>query len=177
MSIATQILELFVQKRHPKDIDYNLNACILLGFASVAVDIYGFSALQFIEWPVMAASVLFILGLALLYNLVRAHGKTERFVQMITAMLGIGLICNVLGLTLGSVKQLIAAQAMIQLWGIYLNICILKETLEISFFKALLILLVLMFTVAMFMIFLFADMDVLQAIQTEAAQGTPQGST
>jgi len=174
MSTVLQIFQLFVLKRHPKDIDHNLNACLLLAFASVAIDIYALSTLKFIRWPLVASIVLFVMGAALLYNVIKAHGKAPRFVQMLTAMLGVGVICNLSGLFIGSIKGFMAFQSLIQFWGFYLNIFILKETLECSFVRALIIMVILVFTMIMFMIFMFADIQILQALQTEAALQSTQ---
>jgi len=177
MSIIIQSFEIFIRKRLPSDIDYNLNACLILCFAAVFFSIISFSTVGYIKWPAVAAATSFVISVGLLYYILKLNQKEQRFVQMLTAMLGVGLVCNLISVVVSPVREMRLLAVMVQFWGVYLNIVILKHTLESSFIRAFAITVALLFITLMLLFHVFGDkqaiLEIQGQIEQQATQATP----
>lgn len=174
MPIFYQILQLYTLRRTPKDISYQPQAAILLFFLAVALSTIHLSNTPIFYFPTLAATTLLAVGVLIDYLILRIHKKETRFVQMTTASLGVACITTIILLAGTYVKELTLPAFVAQFWGLYLAIVILRDTLECSFFKALLITLGAYLISASFMMQLFLDMDAFQLLQAQSLEQLEQ---
>lgn len=175
MLIIKQIVEIYIRKRAIKDIDHNPGAALMLAFITIAITTVAIST-QAIFKPALATAIAAVLvELGIFYAILSIHNKTPRFLQMITAAMGVAIIGNILILLTLQLEPLTVLQVPIKIWGLFLSITILKEVLECSFFKALALTIAVTFVALMLLITAFGDMEMIEQLQQQ--QNTQQTSS
>jgi len=174
MTIIKQIAELYVRKRATKDIDHNPGAALMLAFIIVALTTVDISARGIFKPALVTSIGAVLIELGIFYAILSIHNKTPRFLQMITATMGVAIISSILVLLTLQLEWLTALQVPIKIWGLYLSITILKEVLECSFFKALAFTIAVTFVALMLLISMFGDMEMIEQLQQQQA---PQQSS
>lgn len=170
MSIVQQIVQLYILQRAPKDVSYNPQALVWMFFIAIALFTLLAANDPIIGSPFGAAACSVIVSLAIDYAVLGIHDKSARFIQMSTASLGVSIVGAVIMSLAGLTEGLAAFVVVVQFWGFYLAISILRETLECSFLKATLITLASYMITAYIIIMLFVDMQVVQQIQMSQMQ-------
>jgi len=167
MSIVKQIIELYIRKRVTKDIDHNPPAALLLLFVSVAITTIAIGSNAIFKPPLATAIAAVLIELSLSYAILNFYNKTPRFVQMITASMGVAVIGNLLILITFQVRELLFFQVIIQFWGIYLSASILRDVLESSFFKSLALIFAATFISLTILISMFGDIEMIEKLQEQ----------
>jgi len=167
MSIIKQIFELYLRKRATQDIEHNPPAALLLFFIMAAIATYSFSELPIFRPAVAAAVAAIGLELGIGYAFLHFHQKTSRFVQMITASMGVSVISQLLLLTMLPIPELAVLQGIIRIWGLYLSVVILKDVLECSFFKSLALVISATFISLIMLFGMFGDNEMIQQLQEQ----------
>jgi hypothetical protein len=175
MSIATQIFEIYIRRREPKDIDYDEPAALLLVFVTIAISTLLFTSLDVFKSPVVAATGAILLELAVSYGILYMHEKTSRFIQMASAGMGVTIISYCLILLLESVPDTGIMVQAVHIWGTFLSIIILRDALECSFIKAMTITFIVVILSTFMIIQLFGDAELirqqhLQTLQEKSRQ-------
>ena len=170
MSIITQIFELYVRRRDPKDIDYDQPAALLLAFVTIAVSTVVFAGFGIFKSAILAAIGALTIDLAISYGILHMHDKTARFVQMITASMGVAVISYCLILLIGSVPDMAIIRPVIEIWSLYLSIIILRDVLECSFIKAMTITFIIAILSFFVLLQVFGDPVAIEQQQLEALQ-------
>lgn len=176
MSIAQQIIELYIRKRSPKDIDYNPQAALLLVFITIAITTIAMGSQTILKPPLPTAIAAIAVELGIIYAILHFHEKAPRFVQMITASMGITIIGNLLILLSLQIKELVFFQSLVQIWGLYLSIIILKEVLECSFFKSLALTFASFFITIILLFGMFGDTAMIEEMERQRTS-QPQQKT
>ena len=170
MSIVQQILEIYTLRRSPKDIPYRPSMALLLFFFAIALSTIHLSNTPIFYFPTLAAASLLAVGVLIDYLILRIHNKTNRFVQMTTASLGVACLTTIILIVATNFRELTLPAFVAQLWGLYLAIIILRDALECSFIKALLITIGAYLVSASFMINLFLDVDAFKLLQAQSIE-------
>ena len=87
---------------------------------------------------------------------------------MTTASLGVACLTTVILIVATNIEELTLPAFVAQLWGFYLAIIILRDALECSFMKSLLITIAAYLVSASFMINLFLDVDAFKVLQAQS---------
>ncbi len=179
MQIIKQLYQISLRQREPEDLDYSLEAAIVLIMAIVFLRYVSFSSAPMspLSAP-FAYSLTSILGEVLvIYALLRSQGKANRIVQTITALFGVTVLITTVSvlLTLTVILQIVVPFLLI--WTVYLMVLILRSALECSTIKALLLTIVYnvagsLITVLLFPKFQTEMHEILNGMRTaiEAAQ-------
>ncbi|RBP50848.1 hypothetical protein [Arenicella xantha] len=168
MSIVQQILQIYTLRRSPKDIAYHPPAALLLFFVAIALSTIHLSKTPIFYFPTLASASLLAVGVSIDFLILKIHNKANRFVQMTTASLGIACLTTIILIIATNVKELTLPAFVAQLWGFYLAIIILRDALECSFIKSLLITIAAYLVSASFMINLFLDVDAFKVLQAQS---------
>lgn len=139
MQIIKQLVEISLRKRQPQDLDYNLQAAIMLAMSVVFLRYTSFTTLSSLSNP-LGYSLVSVIGESLvIYALLRSQDKAGRFVQTITALFGITVIATIASVIMTVTVVLQLALPVLMIWSIYLMVLILRAALECSIIAALML--------------------------------------
>jgi len=134
MQIIRQLAEIAVRKRDPQDLDYSLEAAIILTMSVVFLRYVSFNSMGELSNPLGYSLVSVIGESGLIYALLRSQSKDNRFVQTLTGLFGITVIATAVSVLMAITVVLQLALPMLVIWSIYLAVLILRTALECSMF-------------------------------------------
>jgi len=137
MQIIRQLAEIAVRKRDPQDLDYSLEAAIILTMSVVFLRYVSFNSMGELSNPLGYSLVSVIGESGLIYALLRSQSKDNRFVQTLTGLFGITVIATAVSVLMAITVVLQLALPMLVIWSIYLAVLILRTALECSTVTAL----------------------------------------
>lgn len=132
MQIIKQLYQISLRKREPQELDYSLEAAIVLVMAVTLLRYVSFRSISSLSNP-LGYSVVSIIGESvLIYLILRSQGKANRFVQTLTALFGITVIATIASVLMALTVVLQLALPVLIIWAIYLAVIILRSALECS---------------------------------------------
>ncbi|MFT6409058.1 MAG: hypothetical protein ACJAQ6_002481 [Arenicella sp.] len=132
MQIIKQLVQISLRKREPQDLDFSLQAAILLAMGIVFLRYISFLSMSSLSNP-FGYSLVSIIGESLaIFALLRSQNKTGRFVQTITALFGITVLATMVSVIMSVTVILQLALPFLLLWSIYLMVLILRAALDCS---------------------------------------------
>ncbi len=139
MPIIKQLYQISLRKREPQDLDYSLEAAIVLTIGIAFLRFTSFSTMSTLSNP-LAYSVVSIIGeSAIIYAVLRSQGKANRFVQTITALFGITVIASAASVLMTLTLVLQLALPILLIWTFYIMILIMRSALDCSTISSLLL--------------------------------------
>jgi uncharacterized protein (DUF486 family) len=139
MQIIKQLIQILLRKREPQDLDYSLQAAILLAMSVVFLRYISFSSMESLSNP-FGYSLVSSIGEALvIYTLLRSQGKAGRFVQTVTALFGITVLVTMASVIMTVTVILQLALPVLVIWSIYLTVLILRSALDCSMLASLML--------------------------------------
>ena len=143
MTIIKQLFEIMMLQRRPQDLQYNelaagYSVVFLIGLMyMLLVQVNTFTA------PLAYAAVPQISLVAALYLVLALHKKQTRFVQSCTALFGTSVIFLLSIVAFVSISVLHILIPIWIIWYLYISILIVKEAFGFSWFRAIMIFIVL----------------------------------
>jgi uncharacterized protein (DUF486 family) len=139
MQIIKQLIQILLRKREPQDLDYSLQAAILLAMSVVFLRYISFSSMSSLSNP-LGYSLVSSIGEALvIYALLRSQDKAGRFVQTVTALFGITVLVTMASVIMTVTVILQLALPVLVIWSIYLTVLILRAALDCSMLASLML--------------------------------------
>jgi uncharacterized protein (DUF486 family) len=139
IQIIKQLIQILLRKREPQDLDYSLQAAILLAMSVVFLRYISFSSMESLSNP-FGYSLVSSIGEALvIYALLRSQGKAGRFVQTVTALFGITVLVTMASVIMTVTVILQLALPVLVIWSIYLTVLILRAALDCSMLASLML--------------------------------------
>ncbi|MFT6031549.1 MAG: hypothetical protein ACI854_000073 [Arenicella sp.] len=130
MQIIKQLVQISLRKREPQDLEYSLQAAILLAMSIVFLRYISFLSMTSLSNP-FGYSLVSIIGESLaIFALLRSQNKTGRFVQTITALFGITVIATMVSVIMSITVILQLALPFLLVWSIYIMVLILRSALD-----------------------------------------------
>jgi hypothetical protein len=132
MQIIKQLVQISLRKREPQDLEFNLQAAILLAMSVVFLRYISFISLSSLSNP-LGYSLVSVIGESLvIYALLRSQQKAGRFVQTITALFGVTVIATMASVIMTLTVVLQLALPVLMIWSFYLMVLILRAALDCS---------------------------------------------
>ena len=157
MNILIQLIEIITLKRRPQDLQYDEFAAAFYVVFSVGlsyvVHILGGKYSSPLAYAVLPTAAL----LGLLYGVLAINSKQNRFVQTCTALFGVQTIISLAVLAFSAVSFLRLFLPFLMIWNLYISVLIIKESLEASWIRALLILVGIQFISVMVLVVIFPE--------------------
>ena len=157
MQIIRQLYQIFLRKRAPHDLDYSIEAAVILTMSMGFLRFISFSSIEQLSSPLAYSVVSVIAELAIIYALLRHQGKQNRFVQTMTALFGIAVMIAVISVLVMQTVVLQMVLPAIAIWGFYLAIIILRSALDCSTFVSFLLTMVYSIGAFVFVMVLFSN--------------------
>lgn len=174
MSSITQIIQLYVRQRSPQDIDYNETAAIGLFLVSILITYWNLEMNNSYPQPFLIASTEQAIHALFFYGVLLAHNKTSRFVQLMIGMLGVAVLSKLLLIVIGGSTSLQVIRRVIIFWSLFLSVCIVKEALDCSYLRSILISFVSTLVVTFVLLAIFPSLAVEFQRAVEAANQAAQ---
>jgi hypothetical protein len=176
MSIVTQLLQIILRKRQPQDLEYSVTAAVVVVFGQFVMQAAIMSGAQQYSQPIAYGLVYTIANMVGVLLLLSIYKKQARFVQCISALLGVSLILQIMSIFAFSSGILAFTGVMIWFWNMYLLVLILRASLDCSLMTWILLTIAYHFFVGFAMIMVFPDLqtEIVSAWQLAAEQAQQQ---
>jgi hypothetical protein len=176
MSIVTQLVQIILRKRQPQDIEYSVMAAVVVIFGQFVMQATIMGSAQQYSQPIAYGLVYTIANVVGVLLLLRLYKKEARFVQCISALLGVSLILQFMSIFAFSSGILAFTGVMIWFWNMYLLVLILRVSLDCTMMTSILLTTAYHFFVGFAMIVVFPDLqnEIVSAWQLAAEQAQQQ---
>jgi len=132
MTLISQLIEIIFRKRAPEDIDHNVtNALLLFTFSATAGYVMNATVEQYTQ-PLLYSLVFSLTHALAIYAVLQFFKKDGRYVQTMTALLGVSLILQAVMLITSQIVPLPLITVVVTAWNFYLIVIILRSALECS---------------------------------------------
>ncbi len=163
MQAITQLFEIISLRRKVGDLDYDPSVALISGAVLIAMGAYINSLTGEITQPFALSATQYLAQAALLYALLSAKAKANRFTQTISAIFGTTVILQLASLSAAWIGLGIISVGL-TIWNFYISIVILRDSLETETLFAFLWTLALNAVSVLIIVTLFPDFaDMLQA--------------
>lgn len=180
MSIVTQLVQIILRKRAPSDLQFSISAAVLVTVSMFALRSLAFSTVPLFSQPLAYALVYTLANVLVVFAVLRMHNKQARFVQTITALLGVSVILQFMAVFALSSGLLAFTGVMILIWYLYLLVVIMREALDCSTVKAILVTLAYNFVMSVILSLSFpgleGELDQLMQYINDQAQSMNQAA-
>lgn len=140
MKIITQLFEILLKKRTPEDIQYNANALIILCVLTICAQYLQFDFYQQFSQPWLYAIIVTASSILAYAVLLKVHSKENRFVQMLTALLGINLIIFLINAVLSVIPGFNLIAIFVSAYSLIISVLIIRAAFSCPTFLAVVIL-------------------------------------
>lgn len=130
MKIWQQIFQLFFRQIDPENIDYDRSAAVAVIVISVGFNYLSFIAIGSLSNPLLYALVAGLSQALAVFLLLKLRNKENRFVQTITAVLGVTIIATMLQSLLAATQVLAIFGLFVGIYGLFLQFLVLRSALE-----------------------------------------------
>ena len=175
MTILFQLLEIITLRRQPQDLQYDETAAAFYVVLTIGLGYLTNVIAEQYSAP-LAYSLTQNGALALaLFGVLAINGKRIRFVQTCTAMFGVSALLGLLTLAIVYIPGLAIFTLLVSGWGLYLMVLIMREALECSTMRALLIVIGIQILSVMVLLLVFPNfLNELQSL-LEVAKSQSEG--
>ena len=164
MTIFQQLLQIILRQRQPQDIDHDQSAAMFYVVLTAGLSYVTSAQSGIFSHPLLISLVQTAVQAGILFLILRMSGFALRFVQTCTALFGITAILSVAVWLLGMVPALSITVGVLLAWSFYLNILIMRDALDASFPKAILL------AVALGILSVFITMMIVPSYLSDAQQ-------
>ena len=159
MNTFVQLIQIITLKRKPSEINYDTSAAIIVTMATIATTYVQIIASKLLSDQQIIFVIAQTIGQAgLIWLLLKARNKENRYIQTITALFGVSAVLNLFGIIILQLPVLIAFGILFSAWNFYLIVLILGEALECSIIRSAFITIAYHITVTMFLYLLLPDL-------------------
>ncbi|MEO0367705.1 MAG: hypothetical protein AAF197_02850 [Pseudomonadota bacterium] len=159
MQSIVQIFEIITRQRAPGDLEYNPAIAVIAGAVLISLGTYINSGLAQLSTPMLISAVQ-VLGQAMLtFVLLNVQGKGNRFVQTISAIFGVTVIVQVMALLTTPLPGGPAIAMLLNFWGFFISVIILKDALESGMLVAILWTITISIGVFLMLFVMFPDFE------------------
>ena len=159
MSIVTQLIQIILRKRAPSDLAFSITAAGVAVLGLFGLRAMAFSSIPLFSNPFAYAMVYTAANVLVVFAGLKLHNKEARFVQTITALLGVSIILQFMAVFALSSGLLAFTGVMILMWYVYLLVIILRTALDCSFGKAMLLTLAYNFVMSLILSLSFPGLE------------------
>jgi hypothetical protein len=176
MSILTQLVQIILRKRQPQDLEYSVMAAVVAVVGQFVMQAAIMSGAEQYSQPIAYGLVYTVANVVGVLLLLRLYKKEARFVQCISALLGVSLILQFMSIFAFSSGILAFTGVMMWFWNMYLLVLILRVSLDTSMMTSVLLTIAYHFFVGFAMIVVFPDLqsEIISVWELAAEQAPPQ---
>ena len=157
MTILKQLFEIILLQRRPRDLQYDEFAAAFYVVFSVGLNYVVHMVGGKYSSPLGYALVPTLAVLVILYAILSASRKQNRFVQTVTAMYGTQTVIGFITIAVSSASILHVLLPLLIIWNMFIAILVIKDALEASWIRALLILIGIQLLSIIIVVVLFPD--------------------
>lgn len=157
MTILRQLFEIILLQRRPRDLQYDEFSAVFYVVFSIGLSYVVHVAGDKYSSPLGYAVVPTLAVLGILYAILSASRKQNRFVQTVTAMFGAQTVIGMATIVISSIGVLHVLLPLFIVWNMFIGVLVVKDGLDASWVRALFILIGIQFLSIVAVILLFPD--------------------